>query len=465
MLRVGSGRTRCLQLAVGVTLANLLLSTTLVYLSSSSTSSSSHGNQERLLLSVEYPGSGEERELTPVPLSPSLSPAPSPLDVSQGVLDKYRMFKSHMFHIKGEAWAELSQKRQVCLGAQTSLDRLDQLVELSSTWSGPMSIAVFAPAQELPLAQRYLDYLRRCYRSISKQVAFHLVYPVDHPPQPSSDDLVGQSMDCSSPHSVLEALLATRPESLLEWRGSYPYPQNLLRNAAKSGCQTNYTYIPDIDMVPTPTMDLQLEQFLATPEVRECGMCAYVVPTYEIAQDSPRLPHNKTELLEMVGRKQARQFHQALYSINQKSSDLKKWEAIAQAPTLGTAYKVEKYIFKYEPLYVARAETPQFDERFIGFGMTRNTQVYEMYVAGFKFHLLNNAFTSHWGFQSLKSRPAWRAKQQEENNARFDEFAREVSARYSRDPYNMLDQLKKMNLKHVKVAYGVKKNETSSKKS
>ena len=91
--------------------------------------------------------------------------------------------------------------------------------------------------------------------------------------------------------------------------------QNLLRNAAKSGCQTNYTYIPDIDMVPFPGMDVQLEEFLATPEVtcffaqwpncvhqqqvvwviypclkaKECGMCAYVVPTYEIAQDSVRL--------------------------------------------------------------------------------------------------------------------------------------------------------------------------------
>ena len=36
---------------------------------------------------------------------------------------------------------------------------------------------------------------------------------------------------------------------------------------------------------------------------------------------------------------------------------------------------MDKYIFKYEPLYVARADTPVFDERFQGFGMTRNTQV------------------------------------------------------------------------------------------
>ena len=32
-------------------------------------------------------------------------------------------------------------------------------------------------------------------------------------------------------------------------------------------------------------------------------------------------------------------FRQALYSINQKSSDLKKWESLGQAPKLGTAYE------------------------------------------------------------------------------------------------------------------------------
>ena len=53
-----------------------------------------------------------------------------------------------------------------------------------------------------------------------------------------------------------------------------------------------------------------------------------------------------------------------------------------------------------------------------------------MYVAGYTFYLLNNAFTNHWGFQSLKTRPEWRARQQEMNNARFDEFAKEVRNRF-----------------------------------
>lgn len=43
-----------------------------------------------------------------------------------------------------------------------------------------------------------------------------------------------------------------------------------------------------------------------------------------------------------------------------------------------------------------------------------------MFVAGYQFMMLNNAFANHWGFQSLKSRPEFRAKQQEKNNARYE---------------------------------------------
>ena len=87
-----------------------------------------------------------------------------------------------------------------------------------------------------------------------------------------------------------------------------------------------------------------------------------------------------------------------------------------------------------------------------------------MYVAGWKFFVLNTAFTSHWGFQSLKQRPQWRAKQSENNNHKFDEFAKELTARYSADPYNMMSKLKKLNLKHAHVAYNKKPKENPATK-
>ena len=45
------------------------------------------------------------------------------LDMSAGVWDKFRMFKSHMFSVTGNNWSQLSESRLLCLGAQTSVDR------------------------------------------------------------------------------------------------------------------------------------------------------------------------------------------------------------------------------------------------------------------------------------------------------------------------------------------------------
>ena len=393
-------RSQTLKLIVIVLLLNLLLSFTVVWYSTTTAENSRSSVQDsRLLLSLEYTGeTAQESETThTVPDTPQIDskhrkvingevldkevPKNSDvtnIDTSQGVFDKSRKFRSHMFSMVGRSWSSLSLSRSLCLGAQTSVDRLYELVELVSNWSGPMSIAVFVPGVELAVGLRYIQYLRDCNQDIRNQVSFHLTYPVDHQGVPHHPDLqeVVDNMDCKQPKQVLKYLLNVRNKEMLGWRESYPYPQNLLRNLAKNGCQTNYTYIPDIDMVPTPGMDLQLETFIKKQEeMNNCTKCAYVIPTYEITSNSTHLPSNKTELLQFVKNKQARQFHQALYSINQKSSNLKKWEKIPEAEELDIAYKVEKYIFKYEPLYIARGDTPAFDERFIGFGMTRNTQV------------------------------------------------------------------------------------------
>lgn len=399
MSRLVSSRStmRCLEIALLVTVLNLLLSFTVVQWYSSVPATDSSPDTRLLLSVAEYQdtaqgGTGQAQHSTTLG-DPSETPLPAVvsntgpvensvysdhsdmvrLDMSAGVWDKFRMFKSHMFSVTGDTWSQLSESRLLCLGAQTSVDRLYELTGLVTNWSGPMSIAVFGPGVELGIAIRYIQYLRSCHPAIRDQVSFHLVYPGAHPGHQDLvlDEMVGK-LDCKQPEQVLQFMLKARDESMMEWRVSYPYPQNLLRNLAKNGCQTNYTYIPDIDMIPTPGMDMRLETFLRKDqETNNCTKCAFVIPTYEIASDSTHLPRNKTELIQFVDKKKARQFHQAVYSINQKSSNLKKWEKVPETEGLDVAYKVEKYIFKYEPLYVARGNTPPFDERFIGFGKVK----------------------------------------------------------------------------------------------
>jgi len=41
----------------------------------------------------------------------------------------------------------------------------------------------------------------------------------------------------------------------MDWRESFAYPQNLLRNLAKSNCQTEYSVVPDVDMIPRRGLD------------------------------------------------------------------------------------------------------------------------------------------------------------------------------------------------------------------
>jgi hypothetical protein len=79
-------------------------------------------------------------------------------------------------------------------------------------------------------------------------------------------------------------------------------------------------------------------------------------------------------------------------------------------------------------------------------------QAYEMLAAGYRFKVLDKAFFSHWGFQVLKTRPKWRAKQQEANNKRLEQYSKEFLAKYGKDPLNLAKAAK--IAKKVVVNYG-----------
>ena len=138
----------CLKMTFLVIFLNLMMF--LVWVSRPILENSSIYVQDtRLMVRVETPDKYlEEKNI--VKFSPDL-----------GVFDKSRDYKSHMFSIVGDSWTILSSSRSLCLGAQTSVERLPEVVEMVRGWSGPMSVAVFVPGIDLAIGLSYIQYLRQ----------------------------------------------------------------------------------------------------------------------------------------------------------------------------------------------------------------------------------------------------------------------------------------------------------------
>ncbi|XP_068240702.1 beta-1,4-glucuronyltransferase 1 isoform X2 [Palaemon carinicauda] len=363
------------------------------------------------------------------------------VDESTGRWDVRRRYKIHDHVFTGPQYPRLTRESPVCLATQTSVDRLFWLTQVARYWTSPMSVAVFTPDVEYAIARAYLTYLVTCFPFLGEKVTFHFTYPRDHLPRDIPlviDHLEGK---CDQPLAVLKELLKQRNSKMLMWRERMPYPQNVVRNVARKNCGTEWVFLADVDIVPIPGLSDGLATFLATKPATQCKKCAFVVPTYEVDERSP-LPYNRSSLLRLAEQGRARPFHQKVFVHNQHATNFSRWEArehdFPGEVAVSISHPVTNFEFFYEPFYVARDDVPPHDERFLGYGFTRNTQVYEMFVSGYSFHVLSPIFTLHWGMQVKRSRPAWREKQNNANRRLFEGFKREVFARYGKDPLNMM---------------------------
>lgn len=360
------------------------------------------------------------------------------LNIQLGKWDSRRLYKTFDSILVGEKFVDLSKASKVCLATQTSLEKLFSLVQVVHHWSGPISVSLFvAGDEEFEVLQKFLIYLNRCYEPIKNQVTFSLAMPKSKLPakQPKSFQ-IPENSDCSKPEATLNFLLSEISEEQSNWRIRNVYPQNHMRNLARKNCQSDYVFLTDIDIVPSHNMAAVLEEFLSNAN---CEKCAYVIPTYEL-DVRVRFPQNKSELIRLAKKGLARPFHQKVFIHNQFATNFTRW---AMDVTPGHAnnekfkngkiyisHDVTNFEFLYEPFYVAKDVAPPHDERFIGYGYTRNTQVYEMYVSGYKFKVLSPIFTIHWGLQTRKSRPSWRERQNSANRKQFEVFKKEILAKY-----------------------------------
>ncbi|XP_059061199.1 beta-1,4-glucuronyltransferase 1-like isoform X1 [Achroia grisella] len=356
----------------------------------------------------------------------------SRLDLRLGRWDGSRSFRMFDYATVGDMYAEISGNRRVCLATQSSIERLHELLRIAAHWSGPISVAVFVAGDELRLLRAFATWLFRCQPEIYSRLALHAATPAERPG--THGNMPNWAKNCEA----MPLPPGERRADTVAWRARHPYPQNHLRNLARRNCQTPYVFLVDVDIVPSKGMAESLDKFLA--KAPKCPLCAYVVPTYELDRRVANFPTNKSELLRLSRKKLAIPFHRKVFIYNQYASNFSRWEASGGNESLDThvSHNVTNFELLYEPFYVAPDTVPAHDERFLGYGFTRNTQVYEMFLIGYQFRVLSPIFTIHWGLQARRSRPLWREKQNEKNRKHFETFKRELFARYRRDPLHLL---------------------------
>ena len=309
----------------------------------------------------------------------------------------------------------------VTIATQCSINHMHHIVHLTNRWTGHLSVAVFAPGIDASYADDAIETIRRCYPKVVNQVDFHIVYPATSPGDFSYIGGKWSTMDCSE---VLSAIENYGYQNYAV--GDIPFPHNVLRNAARTGVTTEFVFLIDIDLTPSVNLRENFMKFAhrekligkspakgsnqAGPsaemsialehEDTDVELVVWVVPVFEAKKDA-QIPTDKEDLLNGVKNNIVRPFHNETCWWCHAPEDFNQWRSLAPSVHLSVGFEAI-WDKSWEPFYISRREVPLFDERFKQYGFDRIQQICELYVAGYKFEILDNAFLAHDGWKIPK---------------------------------------------------------------
>jgi len=333
---------------------------------------------------------------------------------------------------KNASTLEETNPQDITLTSQCSVDNLHYLVSTSAMWRGPISIAVFAPQNDAVLAIYAINSLRKCFPMIRDLITFHLVWPTNKSPEYIKDPPIGLFSDeCEI---VLETLKNGFTDRINYEMGTVLYPHNTLRNVARYKLLTNLMFMIDIDTVPALS---SRDQFLDFAQRRGLwdenqyllDKIVYVTPAWEVPTDVDA-PKTKQILLDLLDAERVRPFHNETCWYCHKASRYEDWAQIPMAEKLAIAYEVD-WEKSWEPYYISSTEIPFHDERFKQYGYDRISQICELYMAEYRFFVLNNIFTVHQGYKKLADVNLQRNLENRKNFLIFEErFQPEMTKKY-----------------------------------
>uniref|UniRef100_H3C4W7 Beta-1,4-glucuronyltransferase 1 n=1 Tax=Tetraodon nigroviridis TaxID=99883 RepID=H3C4W7_TETNG len=381
-----------------------------------------HGKQQRYRYSELFGGSGAKKNGHPEKNSRkerlrfSLS--------TGGIFDnsgQYRVYKNLIKRSNPSSDV-------LTLATHTTISNLHHLESLLDRWQNPLSAAIFAHGQDVKFATALVYALSFFCPQIQALVDFHLVClsgEVASFPEKDREHFAGLE-DCASVFSRLET--HRNKYQNYDISGNVSYPNNLLRNVARSGTESTYVLVIDIDMVPSADLHQHFLAMIARHE--PAGHEVFVLPAFEI-RHARKIPASKAELVQLYQVGEVRPFYEELCPRCQAPTNYSQWvnSHVRETGTLEVAYTVP-WTDPWEPFYIGPNSVPLYDESFKQYGFNRISQSCELFVAGYKFSVLSSAFVVHRGFKIQGEFHARKDEENKRNRVLFRSFKEGLKTKY-----------------------------------
>jgi hypothetical protein len=224
------------------------------------------------------------------------------------------------------------------------------------------------------------------------------------------EELTG--MGCLSEHYISVQTLS--PPSLQDSPSDYPV--NVLRNMALTKVETSHVAYVDVDFWESTDLHTNLMQHHVRDALALDHKAALVLPAFQMLRqcrelrecpekNSPVMPHNKEDLLDLFHHKNATQFDPSNRG-GHGSTRYKDWMDQSNEELLPISCVLSH---RYEPYLVVRYcdELPPFQTAFSGYGKNKMTWVMQLVRSGYAFWQLGESFLVHYPHLDSNARLQW----------------------------------------------------------
>ncbi|GAB6022735.1 hypothetical protein CHUAL_006830 [Chamberlinius hualienensis] len=259
---------------------------------------------------------------------------------------------------------------------------LNHLKNVAVRWTGPISVAVYAPSNDLNVALNVIAHLRQCGPQLLRHsTTFHLFYDANLQPAsiPCSLDDYLMSLSQKEKLEIFDCQNYAAPNNSYQLDNNLTYPVNVARDIARISAQTKYVLVTDVELYPSINMGPMFLDMIRAENLTNVTKTVYVLPIFEVDR-KVEAPETKSQLIEMMKEHLVVPFHKFVCPECHRVPKQDQWLKLPTNQTTMSVFyttKRHKPYHNWEPIYIGSNDEPLYDGRLNWEGMSdKMTQMY-----------------------------------------------------------------------------------------